>query len=159
MQIGSKTYTVRNAASSPYLVIPQGRPKLTAGRSGQTLNVAAGHYYTIALTGAPGSPKTVIYDDPINTNRAKALVVLYNLSSLAAVDLKTADGKTTVIPGVKSSRLGSRAVNGIRISLAVFRSTRAVGAFKDVQLQRSAAYSVVVTDKGAFWVRSTTSAN
>ncbi|GGK35887.1 alginate O-acetyltransferase [Deinococcus malanensis] len=156
-RIGNKSYSVKNAASSPYLVIPQGSPKLSAGRTSQTLNVAAGHYYTVALTGTASAPKIVVFDDPTNTNRAKALIVLYNLSSRPGVNLKTADGKTAVIPGVVASRLGSRAVNGIKISLAAFQGTRPLATFKDVQLERSAAYSVVVTNKGAFWTRSTTS--
>jgi alginate O-acetyltransferase complex protein AlgF len=144
------------AAVSPYRVVTQGTRTLKAGDISQDLEVSAGKFYTLAIT-----PQGVtVLEDASSTNRAKALLSLYNLSELPSVDLKTADGKTDVLVGVAAGTQKSIEVNGITVDLAVLSEGKELQAFPGVSLERGAAYSVVVLGTAAaptvIWVQSET---
>lgn len=155
--LGTKKLTAKAANTSAYLVFTQGMPKLTFGKLTQDVHLDAGKFYTLALTGTSANPKVTVLEDAENTNRTRALINVYNLSTIAKVDLKTGDGKTAVIEGVTPGSSKSRAVNGIKVALSVYNGGKVMQAFKETQLERGAAYAVIVTDKGATWVQSTTS--
>jgi alginate O-acetyltransferase complex protein AlgF len=98
----------------------------------------SGGYLTIACT-----PKGIIlFDDPPHTNPARAQVFLYNLTSLPSLDLKTADGKTAVIAGVKNGESAQVVVNAVTAALAVYSGTTLVKAVGSLALQRGVSYSV-----------------
>jgi alginate O-acetyltransferase complex protein AlgF len=144
------------ATVSPYKVVLQGTHTLTAGEISQDLEVSAGKFYTLAIT-----PNGVtVLEDAISTNRAKALLNLYNLSDLASVDLKTADGKTEVLMGVASGTQKNIEVNGITVDLAVSSEGAELQAFPGVKLERGAAYSALVLGTAdaptVIWVQSET---
>jgi alginate O-acetyltransferase complex protein AlgF len=141
--------------ASPYHVVIQGARVLSAGDIKQDLTVVAGKFYTLAIT-ANG---VAILEDANSTNRAKALLSLYNLSDLATVDLKTADGKTEVLAGVTPGGQKSIEVNGITVDLAALSGGAEIQAFAGVKLERGAAYSVFVlggATPSAVWVQSET---
>jgi alginate O-acetyltransferase complex protein AlgF len=144
------------ATASPYKVVLQGSRTLSAGDMSQDLEVAAGKFYTLALT-ANG---VVVLDDATSTNRAKALLSLYNLSDIPSIDLKTADGKTEVLMGVGSGTEKSIEVNGSTVDLAVLNAEAELQAFPGVSLERGAAYSALVLGTAAtptvIWVQSET---
>lgn len=150
--LGSKAVTAPAGAASAYVVIPQGDFQAKLGNTSGKLKVEAGKFYTAFLSGG----KVVLLTDQAAENRAKALLTVYNLSKSAAIDLKTADGKTTVITGIKPGESGSRAVNGISVDLAAFAGTKAVGTVKGVKLERGNAYALVVTDAGMTITTSST---
>lgn len=150
--LGNKVVTAARGAST-YVVIPQGEFTATVGSTTQKLRVEAGKFYTIV----PGVGKLGLLTDQAAENRAKALLTVYNLSRTARVDLKTADGKTPVVTGVKPGESGSRAVNGITVDLAAFDGTKTLGTLKGVKLERGSAYAIVVTDAGVTLTTSTTS--
>jgi alginate O-acetyltransferase complex protein AlgF len=141
---------------SLYRVVTQGERTLSAGDMSEALTVKAGKFYTLAVT--PGG--VVVTEDPNSTNRAKALLILYNLSDMASVDLKTADGKTDVLVGVAGGTQKSIEVNGITVDLAVSSSGADLQAFPGVSLERGAAYSVIVLGTASapnvVWVQSET---
>lgn len=144
------------ATASSYRVVLQGTHTLTAGELSQNLEVAAGKFYTVAIT----PTGVTVLEDPISTNRAKALLSLYNLSDIASVDLKTADGKTEVLMGVASSTQKNIEVNGITVDLAVSSEGADLQAFPGVSLERGAAYSAIVLGTSdaptVIWVQSET---
>jgi alginate O-acetyltransferase complex protein AlgF len=126
---------------SPYQVVPQGAYEGVFGSLIVPLEVAAGNFYTVAVIGGKG----LLLQDPVNGNLTKTLLVLYNFSDLASVDMKTADGSTAVITGVASQTLNSILVNPIEISLAAFGDNQRVQAFNGLSLKPGATYSMIVT--------------
>jgi alginate O-acetyltransferase complex protein AlgF len=153
--VGDTNYDeVSFAQSSPYKVVTQGTRTVTLGDNSQDLEVVAGKFYTLAIT---ASGITII-EDASSSNRAKALLSLYNLSDLPNVDLKTADGKTDVLTGVTPGTQKSIEVNGITVDLAALSDTE-IQAFPGIKLERGAAYSVMVlggATPSAIWIPSVT---
>lgn len=150
--LGGKAINSAKGGVSPYVVIPQGEFTAKLGATSGKLKVGAGNFYSVLVNGG----KLVLLKDQAAENRAKALLTVYNLSKASSVDLKTADGKTAVVTGVKPGESGSRAVNGITVDLAAFDRTKALGTLKGVKLERGSAYAIVVTDTGVTITASTT---
>ncbi|GGN44059.1 alginate O-acetyltransferase AlgF [Deinococcus daejeonensis] len=150
--VGTKAITAEKGAASAYIVIPQGDVTAKLGTVSGKIKVEAGNFYSVFVQGG----KLIALADDGAENRAKAMLIIYNLSKTASVDLKTADGKTTVITGVKPGTSGSRAVNGITVTLAAFNGTKTLGALKEMKLERGNAYAIVVTDIGVTVTQSST---
>ena len=148
--VAGKALTADKTAS-PYVIVPQGEFEAKIGQTTGKLKVEAGNFYSVVIN----SGKLVLLKDQAADNRAKALLTVYNLSK-APIDLKTADGKTTVVTGVKPGESGSRAVNGITVDLSAFAGSKALGTVKKVKLERGNAYALVVTDSGMTLTQSTT---
>ena len=157
---GKSAGKVAFGEASAYVVVPQGdREADFAGKGKQGFAVAAGGFYTVALT--PGG--VVVVNDGTNTNLAKALVSLYNFSGKPTLDLKTADGATTVVAGVAGGTAGSRAVNPLTVGFVATSGADVLYTQPQVTLDRGAAYSLIVMGPpekptGA-WVKSATKAN
>jgi alginate O-acetyltransferase complex protein AlgF len=150
--LADKTVTAEKNAASSYVVIPQGEFTAKVGATSGKLKVEAGKFYSVIVTGT--ALKLLI--DKAADNRAKALLTVYNLSKVGSVDLKTADGKTSVISGIKPGESGNRAVNGITVDLAAFDKTKLLGSLKGVKLERGNAYALVLTDAGLTITTSST---
>lgn len=157
---GKSAGAVAFGQASAYVVVPQGEREADfGGQKKQGFAVAAGGFYTVALT--PNG--VVVVNDGSNTNLAKALVSLYNFSGKPSLDLKTADGATTVVAGVASGAVGSRAVNPLTVGFVVMSGAELLTTQPPVPLDRGAAYSLIVMGPpekptGA-WVKSATRAN
>ncbi len=150
--LSDKTVTADKNAASPYIVIPQGDFTAKLGSVSGKLKVEAGKFYSVIQSAS----KLVLLTDPSADNRAKALLVIYNLSKTPSIDLKTADGKTAVVSGVKPGESGSRAVNGITVDLAAFSGDKVLDTLKGVKLERGNAYALVLTDAGLTLTTSST---
>ena len=150
--LSDKVVTADKGAASVYVIIPQGDLIAKVGNITSKLKVEAGKFYSVVSS---GTTLTLITDQAAD-NKAKALLTIYNLSKSASVDLKTADGKTAVVSGVKPGTSGSRAVNGITVELAAFTGTKVLGSLKSVSLERGSAYAIVVTDSGVTMTTSST---
>jgi len=139
---------------SPYEVALQGTHEVTAGGLSERLELSAGRFYTVALTG----DGIALFEDPTSQNRARALLLLYNLTD-GEVELKTADGSTDVIPATPPGEVGSVEVNPIVVAFGVFAGGAPRATFDEVQLERGAAYSAFALGgtPPAVFVRSTTS--
>ena len=142
--------TLAYGAVSPYRVVPQGASELSAGSVAETLELAAGRFYTVVL-----DDTATLVEDPTLENRAQALLVLYNVST-QPVDLKTADGATAVIPEVAPGEVGSIAVNPISVAFGAFAGSAALTTFDEVQLERGAVYSTFVLPDTAVFIQNTT---
>ncbi|WP_425147587.1 alginate O-acetyltransferase AlgF [Deinococcus sp.] len=150
--LADKIVTAEKGAASAYVVIPQGDFTAKVGSASSKLKVEAGKFYSVVSSAAG---LTLLTDQPAD-NKAKALLTVYNLSKSSTLDLKTADGKTAVVSGVKQGASGSRAVNGITVDLAAFGGGKTVGTIKGVRLERGNAYALVVTDSGMTITASST---
>ena len=150
--LGSKAAAAPKAGISTYVVVPQGKVAAKVGAVSSNLAVVAGKFYSAVWDG-----KTFkLLTDASADDRAQALITVYNLSSAPAIDLKTADGKLSVISGVKPGESGNRAVNGITVDLAVFSGSRALATFKGAALERGNAYAIVLTKDGSSMTLSST---
>jgi len=145
--LGSKSLdALAYQQSSPYVVVPQGERQASFGASGSApFTVSAGSFYTVALA----TQGVVLLDDPINTNLTKSLLVIYNLSDIASISLRTADGATTIVDGVAPGTVGHRAVNPLEVTLAAWSGDAAIQAFDTLKMERGEAYSVFVMGTGS----------
>ncbi len=134
------------------MVVPQGTVAARVGAASSNLAVVAGKFYSAVWNGKAFKLLT----DASADDRAKALITVYNLSSVPAIDLKTADGKLSVVSGVKPGESGNRAVNGITVDLAVFSGSKALATFKGAALERGNAYAIVLTRDGFSMTLSST---
>ena len=129
--------------ATPYLAVQRGPRTVRVGERAQAdVQVTAGAWYTVVLTGT--GDRVQVLQDPTNTNMAKALLVLYNLTETPGAVLKTADGTLEVIPAVASMGSGDRAVNPLKVDLAVHLGERQLQVFLAVELSEGLGYSVVV---------------
>lgn len=125
--------------ASEFVFLPAGRHTLTAGKVSEPLSLQRGKYYTAAL--GPGGLRLI--ENERYTNRLKALVIVYNLVDGSTLSLRTADGQG-VVEGVKANAFGTREVNAIKVSLALFDGTRKVADVRPMNLERGRAFSLFV---------------
>lgn len=150
--LNGKVTLVPKASIGTYLIIPQGSVAAKSGKVSMNLPVSAGKFYSAVWNG-----KTFrLMADASADDRAKALLTVYNLSKAPLLDLKTADGKLSVVSGVKPGESGNRAVNGITVDLVAFNGPKMVATFKGVSVERGSAYAIVVTDSGSSLTVSST---
>lgn len=95
-------------------------------------------YYTVACT--PSG--ILLFEDATHTDPARAQIFLYNLTPLDPIDLKTADGKTSVIRAVHPETSDVKVVNAVTVSLAVYNGTTRLGAPASLALKRGSSFSI-----------------
>ena len=99
-----------------------------------------GQFYTLY--------KHRIFADPLATNRAKALVVFYNLTDIQNLSLKTADGSIAIVENVGALKNDSREINAVRIGFSVHDENGEVASLEEKALDRGSSYSVFAFDEG-----------
>ena len=128
-------------SASDFVFLPAGSQVLNSGSGNQNLSLQAGRYYTVVREDSGFT----ILDNPRMENRLKALVLFYNLTDGGTLGLKTADGRSAVVEGVKPDSFGSREVNAIKASLAVYDGATKVADARPQGLERGRAYSLFAT--------------
>jgi len=141
------TGSIAPGVASPYYAVPGGDVALALGQKSQTVQAPTGTFVTV-VSGMPGKGEGVVLPDTLSQNRAKATILLYNVSSQAGIDLATSDGKVTVFTDVPPGTEVMKEVNAISIGFTVQGPSSAVTTFPTATLERGAAYSVVVYDSG-----------
>jgi alginate O-acetyltransferase complex protein AlgF len=98
---------------------------------------------------------SVLKDAPIG-KAAKAMIVFYNLSDKPAA-LKTANGKVGIIANIEPGQNGSREINALPVSLAVFEDGTNVAAIDSVDLKRNESTAIILdkTPDGKFTATKT----
>ncbi|MBN1836536.1 MAG: alginate O-acetyltransferase AlgF [Spirochaetales bacterium] len=139
---------------TPYRPVPPDIYQLRSGGHSAEIIPRAGAYYTLALTA--GGIR--VFEDPAHTDPARAQLVLYNLSSLERVDLRTEDGKTQVIPPLAPGSADRVTVNAVPVRLAVFARGEALHPIGDPGLRRGSSYSAIVFEQegrtAVLWVEA-----
>lgn len=126
------------AAVSPYKPVLPDIYQISAAGHGVEIIPKSGTYYTIVC-----SPQAItVLEDPPHVDPARTQLFLYNLSTLAALDLKTADGRTSVIAGVRPGASGVKVVNAVPVSLAVWNAGSRVATVGGLGLARGTSFSV-----------------
>ena len=128
---------------TPYRVLSPGVLIIRA-RDGQTdIAAGAGNYYTVVVSDT--GPRVVQdrrHDDPL-----RAQLILYNLTGISPVDLKTADGSTEVITGVSSGESASIAVNPVRTRLVLFSGENNIADVGTVDLESGQSYGIFAVER------------
>ncbi|WP_145188500.1 alginate O-acetyltransferase AlgF [Pseudomonas sp. URMO17WK12:I11] len=132
-------------SSSDFSFLPGGDYTAQVGGKSVPVKLAADKYYTL-VNSTSGTPQLI--EEPPFKNKQKALVRVQNLSD-QAVTLKTADGKTEVVPSVATKDRGEREINPVKVNLALFEGDKKVSDLKPVALERGEAAVLYVTGSGS----------
>lgn len=132
---------------SPYHVVPKGSPVLGIDglRLQKTLQLLAGRFYTVAVTGTRQKPTITVLSEAPNPNVAQVRIGLYNLSTLS-VSLLTEDGKATLFKNQAPLSVNTLNVNPVNVQLRVDRGAQTLTTLDAIKLQVWQAYSVFVFD-------------
>lgn len=125
--------------ASEFVFLPAGNYTLTAGTVRQPVALKRGKYYTAALQGAG----LRLIENDRHANRLKALVIVYNLVDGATLSLRTPDGRG-VVENVAANGFGTREVNAVKVSLALFDGSKKVADVRPMNLERGRAFSLFV---------------
>ena len=98
----------------------------------------AGSYYTLIESG----DKLVILNDVKHTNRARAQIYFYNMTGGTPAELKTSDGKTSLVGPCAAGSSAQIAVNPVSLTLAVYQDGEKSSTDMPVKLERGASFSV-----------------
>lgn len=126
-----------------YALIMQGSYTAAVASEQIPVVIGAGHRYTLA-----GSP-LYLFEDPVLENRARSLLVVYNLSDRPAISLTTADSKLTVLKDIVPHKAFSRMVQPIKVALAIKEGENLLATLPELQLERGASYSIIVQGAGS----------
>jgi hypothetical protein len=140
LELGSKRFDPAVGGVTPYRPVLPDIYLLGSGEQETEVIPKIGHYYTLVVT-AEGIR---IFEDVEHTDPARAQLVLYNLLPQGRVELKTADGQTSVIAAVGPGEAGRVNVNAIPVKLGVFGSEEPLGMLGDPGLQRGTSYSAFI---------------
>jgi alginate O-acetyltransferase complex protein AlgF len=144
-QLGATGFdALKYGAVSPYKPVTPDIYQISAAGRDVEIIPKSGLYYTIIC-----SPQAItVLEDPAHVDPARAQVFLYNLSTVPSLDLKTADGKTGVILGVRSGASGVKVVNAVAVSLAVWNAGTRVASVGNLGLARGSSFSVFAIGGG-----------
>jgi alginate O-acetyltransferase complex protein AlgF len=145
LEVGARRFDPPRGGVTPYRPVLPDIYLLRAGGEELELIPRVRRYYTLALT-AEGLR---VFEDVEHDDPARAQLVLYNLLPQARVELKTADGRSSVIAAVGPGQAGRVNVNPIAVQLGVFGTDGLRAALGDPGLRRGASYSVFVFPGGS----------
>jgi alginate O-acetyltransferase complex protein AlgF len=132
---------VEPRGSSDFSFLPAGSYSASAAGKSLPVELKADQYYTLVQL---PSGELKLVEDPAFKNRQKALVRIQNLSDIP-VSLKTADGKTEVIPAVAGKGRGDREINPVKVRLALFAGEQKVSDLSPLVVERGEVVSLYVT--------------
>lgn len=141
------------AEASDYMVLAAGKHTIALHPAGKataylstTIDVARGRSMTLAFTTLQANTVPVIFEDKANSNKLKALLVVYHLDAKAGpLDLLTADGNTKVFSSLVFGTSSAIQVNPITIELvAVKTGDKTPKARTSLTMTQGGTYSVLL---------------
>lgn len=153
--IGGKSYgDVPAIAASPYYVQKQGRVEFKTGLKVLPLALEGGAFYTV-ITDAGGNP--LLHKDTVATDPAKAMLVLYNLTSDIPLALRAKDGMVTVVDHVAKGKSAHRGINAVKVDLSVTgEGEKVVHRFDPLVLEQARTYSIFFANGKTVMVKGET---
>ncbi|MEM7736127.1 MAG: alginate O-acetyltransferase AlgF [Deinococcota bacterium] len=144
------TYILEPLGFTPYRPIIEGESSWQALGSVGTLTLAAQGFYTVVLRDGADGVSALLIEDILHDNRARTLLMLYNLTDVSELYLKTADGSVDIVSAVTPDTVGGIQVNPIAVDLGVFElaSDTPIATFEGVTLAQGAVYSTFVVATG-----------
>ena len=144
LELGAWSFDPPRGGVTPYRPVPPDIYLLNSGGRELELIPKLKCYYTLALT----PEGMVVFEDVEHTDPARAQLVLYNLLPRERAELKTADGRTSVIAAVGPGEAGRVNVNAVPVQFGVFGTAGRLAPLGDPGLRRGASYSVFVFRSG-----------
>jgi alginate O-acetyltransferase complex protein AlgF len=141
------------AEASDYMVLAAGKHTIALHPAGKataylstTIDVVRGRAMTLAFTALQANTVPVIFEDKANSNKLKALLVVYHLDAKAGpLDLLTADGNTKVFSSLAFGASSTIQVNPIAIELvAVKTGDKTPKARTSLTMTQGGTYSVLL---------------
>jgi alginate O-acetyltransferase complex protein AlgF len=124
--------------ASPFIFLPPGVCTVQAGSRSQSFTLEGNHYYTVSAT-ADGLQ---LFESHEALTGLKAMIAFFNLMPGTTLALKTADGAATVFDAVAANTSRQRAINPLRLSLALFSGERKIADVPSVELERGRSFSL-----------------
>lgn len=154
------------AEASDYMVLAAGKHSIALHPAGKataylstTIDVVRGRAMTLAFTALQANTVPVIFEDKANSNKLKALLVVYHLDAKAgSLDLLTADGNTKVFSSLAFGASSTIQVNPIAIELVTVKTgDKTPKARTSLTMTQGATYSVLLLpgEGGALLARTT----
>ena len=100
----------------------------------------SGQIFTLVYSGS--GQKTEIIEDQSFDNKRMALVRLYNFSHEQAIELKTLNGKTSIIGEVGFTRSKERVIRAVKLPVAVFQGNDMLIDSEPLLLQKNQVTSL-----------------
>jgi hypothetical protein len=143
--IMGKQVTLQEGGVSPYYLVAPGAIAVITGMGDLTLDAAAGKFYSVL----PGEGKPASVEDELNTNPAKAILSVYNLSDGSDVDIFVPQAKVEAIKDTGSKASKSVALKApLTLDLVVRSNGKDMAQIDAVQFKRLSGVSIVVTGSG-----------
>ncbi len=137
--IGAAEYTGLEPLSvSAYRPVAPEIHQVMLGDHTAELIARAGDYYTVVYH----PDGLAVLEDTEHTRPDRAQIIVYNFSQHEELELRTAEGETTVVPAVPESEARDVAVNPVPIELALFAEGEPVEQIGDLGLARGQSYAV-----------------
>lgn len=141
-------------SGTAYKFMSPGNITINATGLNKTVPLSGDHYYSFVIM---DEGKTTLIEDLGKTDPRKALISLYNLSELPLISLKTSDGKIAVIDNVAPGSRQDRAINPIKLSLALFTPASESKPLPAIVLEKSQVFSLFISGSGAqlvtLWIK------
>lgn len=139
-----------DAIVSPYYALKDSKATLQSGPDKQSLSLKKGVFHT-AIRQKDGG--FVLRNDERESDRAKAQIVLYNLTE---APLSLYAGDVVILENVPPSQSAARAVNPLSIEVVAKQGDKALSNHVSLSLQNGQAYSVFVFGKGKHHIDTAT---
>ena len=128
---------------SPYRVLSPGVLIVRAREGEVDIAAGPGEYYTVVVSDAgPSVFRDRRHDDPL-----RAQLILYNLTEVSPVALKTADGGTEVIPEISTGESASVAVNPVKARLALFSGGDRLADVGAIDMDSGQSYGIFTMER------------
>jgi hypothetical protein len=143
--IMGKPAVVQDGGVSPYYIVAPGTIAIVTGMGDLTLEATAGKFYSIL----PGDGKPASVEDELNTNPAKAILSVYNLSEGNDVDVFVPKAKVEAIKDTASKASKSVALKApLTLDLVIRSNGKDMAQIDAVEFKRLSGVSIVVTGSG-----------
>ena len=137
---GKERDGVKFGGVKPYSVIAPGKIAVEMGSFKTEFDAEAKGRYTVILQ----NKALRVEKDPMATNDLKAHIVVYNLTDLDDIAIKTADGKINVVGPIKAGQMMNIEVNPIKVSLKVFSGDKEFATLNEWPLERKENYIIAI---------------
>jgi Alginate O-acetyl transferase AlgF len=143
--IMGRPVAVQDGGVSPYYIVAPGAIAIATAMGDLTIEAAAGKFYSVL----PGEGKPVSVEDELNTNPAKALLSVYNLSDGSDVDVFVPQAKVEAIKDTGSNTSKSVALKApLTLDLVVRSNGKDMAQIDAVEFKRLSGVSIIVTGSG-----------
>jgi alginate O-acetyltransferase complex protein AlgF len=128
-------------AASDYIFLAPGEHVVQVGSQQKSFQLEGNRYYTVSADAA--GLRLFELSEPLT--KLKAILNLFNLLPGTTLALKTADGATSVLDAVAPNTSAQRALNPLKLSLALFSGDQKIATVPPIALERGRSFSLFVS--------------